>query len=74
VSDFPFLHRTNLRSFQCRYGDRLPVDRQKLHLERFAFIVDTYHRTDIARFQTLLWNALFQDHAIMLFDHMSWED
>jgi len=57
VSDFPFLHRTNLRRSQCRHSYRLPVKRQKLHLERFAFVIDVYHRTHIARFQTLLWNA-----------------
>ena len=69
MSDFSVLNWTNLRSFQGRYGYRLAVNRQKLHLKCFASLVDVYHRPDIARFEPLSGNALLQDHAIMLFHH-----
>jgi len=53
VSNLPFLNRTNLRSFQSRYGHRLPMKRQKLHLKCFASFTDVYHGPNVSRLKPL---------------------
>ena len=47
VSDFSFLNRTNLGSFQCRNGNRFAVKCQKFHLKRFPCFVDVNYRADV---------------------------
>ena len=70
MSDFPFLNRTNLLSFQRHNRDGLSLKRQKLHFERLAFPVHVNNSADVTSFQSLVRNLFLQNHPVMLFDQI----
>jgi len=59
VSDFSFLHGTNLRTFQSHHAYSLAVKRQKFHFKCFTLLVDMNHCPDISGFQSLPRNTCF---------------
>jgi hypothetical protein len=65
VSQFAMANRSYVRALECHDRTRLPVERNKLHLEGAASIVNVDHRTNVARRQSCSWNVACEYDAVV---------